>query len=123
MRKCKYLYETIQYGYFYSPDPVLAVFAFKGIDYYNLPLVRAAEKERKIASLRFFPKIFNGLIEKTLSFEDAHIVEFKGEKVRASQDAGEKRPGEKKRKTTYEALDGDFALAEMKYNVTLFQSG
>ena len=44
-------------------------------------------------------------------------MEFKGEKVRASQDAGEKRPGEKKRKITYEALDGDPALAEMKYKI------
>ena len=35
--------------------------------------------------------------------------------MRASQGAGEKRPGEKKRKITYEALDGDLVLAEMKY--------
>jgi len=93
----------------------LAVFAFKGIDYYNSPLVRTAEKEREIAPLRFFPKTFYGLIEKTLSFPDAHIMEFKGEKVRAFQDAGEKRAGVQKRKIACEALDGDLALAKMKY--------
>lgn len=48
-----------------------------------------------------------------LPFSDTQLVEFEGEKVRASQGAGEKRLGIQKGKITHEASDGEFALAEM----------
>ena len=107
--------KSVQYAYFHGSDPVLVVFALKSMDYYNSPLVRAAEKGKEIAHLQFFPKTFNSLIERTLSFPGAQIVEFRGIKITTSQSAGEKRPKIQKRKITYEAVDGEVALSEIKY--------
>jgi len=110
--------ESIQYAHFYGSDPVLVVFALKGMDYYNSPL-RTAGRRKDLAHLRFSPKTFDDLIERTLSFTDAQIVKFVGTKVRAFQSAGERRPSIQKRKITYEALDGKFALTEMKYKYSI----
>ena len=107
--------KSIQYAYFYDSDQVLIVFALKSMDYYNSPLIWAAEKGGELAHVRFFPKIFNELIERILLFPDAQIVEFKGTKIDTFQSTGEKRPRVQKRKITYEALDGKFALEELKY--------
>jgi hypothetical protein len=57
----------------------------------------------------------DGLIKRTLSFPDAQIVEFRGRKVTTSQSKGEKRPIVEKRKISYEALDGESALSEIRY--------
>jgi len=107
--------KSIQYAYFHDSDQILVVFALKSMDYYNSPLVWAAEKGGELAHLRFFPKIFNDLIERTLSFPDAQIVEFKGTKNDTFQSTGEKRSRVLKRKITYEALDGKCALEELTY--------
>lgn len=82
--------KSIQYAYFCDSDQILVVFALKSMDYYNSPLIQAAEKGGELAHLRVFPKIFDDLIERTLSFPDAQIVEFKGTKVNTFQSTGEK---------------------------------
>lgn len=103
--------ESIQYAHFGS-DPILVIFALKGMDYYNSPL-RAADRGKDLAHLRFSPETFDDLIERTLSFPDTQIVKFVGRKVGTFQSTQERRPSIQKRKITYEALDGKFALLEM----------
>jgi hypothetical protein len=93
----------------------LIVFALKSIDYYNSPLVWTAEKGQGLAHLKLFPKIFDELIERTLSFPDAQVIEFKGIKMDTSQSEGEKRPTIQKREIIYKAIDGELALEELKY--------
>lgn len=106
--------KSIQYAYLYEPN-VLVVFALKSMDYYNSPLIWTAEKGQGLAHLKLFPHIFNELIERTLSYPDAQIIEFKGIKVDTFQSVGEKRPRVPKRKIIYEAIDGKFALEELRY--------
>ena len=65
--------KSIQYAYFYGSDPILVVFALKGMDYYNSPL-RVTKGEKDLAHLRFSPETFDDLIERTLSFPDTQIV-------------------------------------------------
>lgn len=69
--------------------------------------------------MRFSPKTFDDLIERTLSFSDAQIVKFVGRKVETFQSTQEKRPSVQKRKITYEASDGKFALLEMEYEYSI----
>jgi len=88
------------------------------MDYYNSPL-RTAERGKDLAHLRFSPKTFDDLIERTLSFSDAQIVMFVGRKVETFQSTEERRPSIQKRKITYEALDGKFALTEMEYKYSI----
>lgn len=107
--------KSVQYAYFYGSDPILVVFALKSMDFYYSPLVRTAEKGKVLAHLRFFPKIFDGFIERTLSFPGAQIVEFRGKKVTTSRSTAEKRPIVQKREIAYEASDGEFALSEIRY--------
>jgi len=97
--------KSIQYAYFYGSDPILVVFALKGMDYYNSPL-QAADRGRDLAHVRFSPETVDDLIDRTLSFPDAQIVKFVGTKGTAFQSTQEKRPSIQKRKITYEALDG-----------------
>ncbi|MBU7028423.1 MAG: pentapeptide repeat-containing protein [Theionarchaea archaeon] len=110
--------KSIQYAYFYDSEPILVVFALKGMDYYNSPL-RTADRGKDLAHVRFSPKTFDDLIERTLSFPDAQIVKFVGRKGTTFQSTEEKRPFIQKRKITYEALDGKFALVEMEYEYSI----
>lgn len=107
--------RSVQYAYFYESSPLLVVFALKSMDYYNSPLLWTAEKGQGLAHLRFFPQIFNGLIDTCLSFEDAQIVEFKGIKIDTFRSSGEKRPTIQKREIIYRAIDGKLALEELRY--------
>lgn len=107
--------ESVQYAYLYESSPLLVVFALKSMDYYNSPLVWTAKKGQELAHLKFFPKVFNELIDRTLSFPNAQVVEFKGTKMETSQSGGEKRPAIQRRKITYEAIDGKIALDELNY--------
>lgn len=47
------------------------------------------------------------------------MVKFVGRKTTAFQSREEKRPSIQKRKITYEALDGKFALLEMEYTYSI----
>jgi hypothetical protein len=107
--------ESVQYAYFHDSDQILVGFALKSMDYYNSPLAWTAEKGGELAHLKFFPQIFDDLIERTLSFPNAQIIVFKGTKIDTFQSKGEKRPTIQKRKITYEASDGNLALEEFKY--------
>ncbi|MGD2247176.1 MAG: hypothetical protein PVF58_02135 [Candidatus Methanofastidiosia archaeon] len=107
--------ESVQYAYLYESNPLLVVFALKSMDYYNSPLVWTAEKGQELAHLKFFPKVFDELIERTLSFPDAQVVEFKGIKMDTFQSEGEKRPTIQRREIIYRAIDGEVALEELKY--------
>lgn len=107
--------ESVQYAYLYESNPLLVVFAFKSMDYYNSPLVWTAEKGQELAHLKLFPKIFDELIERTLSFPDAQVIEFKGIKMDTSQSEGEKRPTIRRREIIYKAIDGELALEELNY--------
>lgn len=106
--------KSIQYAYLYESD-LLVVFALKSMDYYNSPLVWTAEKGQGLAHLKLFPNTFNELIERTLSYPDAQVIEFKGTKIDTFQSTGEKRPRIPRRNITYEAIDGKFALEELRY--------
>ena len=107
--------KSVQYAYLYEKTPLLAVFALKSMDYYNSPLIWVADKGQRLAHLRLFPKIFDELIERTLSFPDAQVIEFKGIKMDTSQSEGEKRPTIQRREIIYKAIDGKLALEELKY--------
>ncbi len=111
--------KSVQYAYFYD-SLLLVVFSLKSTDYHNSPLVWAAEKGQELAHLRFFPIAFGDLIERTLTFPDTQVVEFKGTKV-PCQSTGEKRPHVQK-KITYEVLDGMFALEKIKVTVVPTQA-
>jgi len=111
--------KSIQYAYFYGSYPFLVVLALKGMDYYNSPLVQIAERGKDLAHLRFSPETFDDLLERTLSFSDAQVVKFVGIKGTDFQSAEERRPFIQKRKITYEALDGKFAILEMKYKYSI----
>jgi hypothetical protein len=107
--------KSIQYAYFYESNPILVVFALKSMDYFYSPLIWTAEKGQGLAHLRLFPKIFDGLIERSLSFPDTQIVEFKGTKIDTFQSGGEKRSTIQKREIIYRAIDGELALEELQY--------
>lgn len=107
--------KSVQYAYLHESGPLLVLFALKSMDYYNSPLVWTAEKGQGLAHLRLFPRIFDELIERTLSFPDAQVVEFKGIKMDTSQSEGEKRPTIQRREIIYRAIDGELALEELKY--------
>lgn len=107
--------KSVQYVYLYETTPLVTVFALKSMDYYNSPLVWIAEKGEGLAHLKLFPKIFNELIEKILSFPEAQMVEFKGIKMDTFHSEGEKRPTIQRREIIYRAIDGKLALDELKY--------
>lgn len=107
--------QSTQYAYFYKSDPILIVFALTSMDYYDSPLRWIAENRGGIAHLKFYPNTFDELREKALSFSDTQILEFKGIKMNTFQSTGEKRPRIQKRRIVYEAIDGDLALEEIKY--------
>jgi hypothetical protein len=107
--------ESVQYAYLHDSNPLLIVFALKSMDYYYSPLVWTAEKGQGLAHLKLFPKVFDELIERALSFPDAQIVEFKGIKMDTFRSEGEKRPTIQKREIMYRAIDGELALEELKY--------
>ena len=67
--------KSIQYARFYGSDPILVVFALKGMAFYNSPL-QTAERGKDLAHFRFSPETFDDLIERTLSSRPFPFIFF-----------------------------------------------